>query len=58
VGDGDAMVGSTPNTTWGTEPAATSSLPTTWLVAKNAKTMMVIVIVLGVVLYAFQRGHA
>ena len=58
VGDGDAMVGSPPNTTWGTEPAATSSLPTTWLVAKNAKTMMVIVIVLGVVLYAFQRGHA
>jgi hypothetical protein len=56
VGDGDASVAmSTPNTSDSALPA-TSSLPTTWLIAKNARTVLVIIIVVGLVLYVFQRG--
>ena len=56
MGDGDAGAVPTPVNTPGSE-LATSSLPTTWFIAKNARTMMIVVIVLGVVLYVFQRGR-
>jgi len=55
-GDGDAVTVSSPAVTSGPE-LATSSLPTTWLIAKNARNLTVAIIMLGVVLYVFQRGR-
>jgi hypothetical protein len=57
LGDGDG--GTSISSVASSEPglAPTSSLPTTWLITKNARTMTIVIIVLGVVLYVFQRGR-
>lgn len=57
LGDGDAGASSPMTAVSQSEPAPTSSLPTTWLIVKNARSTMIAIIALGVVLYVLQRGR-
>jgi hypothetical protein len=56
MGDGEAIVSSPNSTSDLSVGMTTSMLPTTWPVVKNAKNLIVAIIVLGVVLYVL-RGH-
>jgi len=55
---GDELVGATTNSMESTSASSsTASLPTRWLVAKDTRTYVVAIIVLGVLLYALQYGR-
>lgn len=57
MGDGESSADLPKTIVENSETPATSSLPTTWLVTKNTKTLTVVIIVLGVLFYAFSRGR-